>query len=176
MTDNLAYPIGRWVVPGTATPAALGAAIGRIAALPKAFRAAIEPLSAEQLDTPYRPGGWTVRMVGHHVPDSHLNAYVRMKLALSEDEPTIRPYDEKAWALLPDTALAPVEVSLTLLEALHARWVVLLRALTPEQWSRQFHHPETGTQRLDIMVQHYAWHGDHHLAHITRLRERMRWG
>ncbi len=176
MTDDLSYPIGRWVEPAEVTPATIGAAISRIAALPAAFRAAIAPLTAEQLDTPYRPGGWTVRQLAHHVPDSHLNAYVRMKLALSEEEPTIRPYDQEAWARLPDSELTPVGISLDLLTSLHARWVVLLRALSSEQWSRRFHHPETGTQRLGVVLQHYAWHGDHHLAHVTRLRERMGWG
>ena len=175
MTDDLSYPIGRWVEPAEVTPATIGAAISRIAAMPAVFRATIAPLDDAQLDTPYRPGGWTVRQLAHHVPDSHLNAYVRMKLALSEDEPTIRPYDQEGWARLPDTAGTPIGVSLDLLAALHARWVVLLRALTPEQWSRRFHHPETGTQRLDIVLHHYAWHGDHHLAHATRLRERMGW-
>lgn len=175
MTDNISYPIGRWVDPTEVSPAAIGAAIGRIAALPAAFRAVVAPLTEAQLDTAYRPGGWTVRQLVHHLPDSHLNAYVRMKLALTEDEPTICPYDQEAWAALPDSALTPVATSLDLLQALHARWVVLLRAATPEQWSRRFHHPETGTQRLDTVVQHYAWHGDHHLAHCTRLVERMGW-
>jgi hypothetical protein len=176
MTDDLSYPLGRWVDPTDASPATLGAAISRIAALPRSFRAAVEPLTADQLDTPYRPGGWTVRQLTHHVPDSHLNAYVRMKLALSEDEPTIRPYDQEAWAQLPDSELTPVTTSLDLLDALHSRWVVLLRALGPDEWSRRFHHPETGTLRLDIVIQHYAWHGDHHLAHVTRLCDRMGWG
>lgn len=176
MTDDLSYPIGRWVAPAEVTPAMIGADIGRIAALPVAFRDVLAPRTEEQLDTPYRPGGWTLRQLAHHLPDSHLNAYVRVKLALSEEEPTIRPYDQEGWARLPDTALTPVGVSLDLLTALHARWVVLLRALAPEQWSRRFHHPETGIQRLDVVVHHYAWHGDHHLAHAARLCDRMGWG
>jgi hypothetical protein len=175
MTDELSYPIGRWVAPSVVSPADLLAAIDRIAALPGRLRAAVEPLSADQLGTLYRPGGWTVRQVAHHLPDSHMNAYVRFKLALSETDPTIRPYDQEGWANLADTRLTPVSVSLTLLDALHARWSVLLRALTPQQWSRRFHHPETGIQRLDIVAMHYAWHGDHHLAHVTRLRDRMGW-
>ncbi len=176
MTEEMSYPIGRWAAPVTVTPDALADALDRIAALPVRFREAVQPLADHQLDTPYRPGGWTVRQLAHHVPDSHLNAYVRFKLALSEPEPTIRPYDQEGWAALPDTRLAPVRVSLDLLDALHARWVVLLRALTPEQWSRRFHHPETGIQRLDLVALHYAWHGDHHLAHVVRLRDRMGWG
>lgn len=175
MTADLAYPIGRFTRPDQVSPGQVRDAIARIAALPAAFRAAVGPLTEAQLATPYRPGGWTVRQLAHHVPDSHLNAYVRFKLALTEPEPTIRPYDQQAWAALPDTLGAPVGVSLDLLTALHARWVVLLEALTPEQWSRRFHHPETGSQRLDQVVLHYAWHSDHHLAHVTRLRERMGW-
>jgi len=175
MTGDLAYPIGRFVRPDDVSPAQVSAAIDRIAALPAAFRAAVGPMTDGQLDTPYRPGGWTVRQLAHHVPDSHLNAYVRFKLALSEHEPTIRPYDQEGWAGLPDTVRAPVGVSLDLLTALHARWVVLLRAMGPEQWSRRFHHPETGSQRLDQVALHYAWHSDHHLAHVTRLRERLGW-
>ncbi|MDZ4672907.1 MAG: putative metal-dependent hydrolase [Gemmatimonadota bacterium] len=175
MSEDLSYPIGPWVEPSEVSPAAIGAAISRIAALPAAFRAAVEPLTDAQLDTPYRPGGWSVRQLAHHLPDSHLNAYVRIKLALSEDAPTIRPYDQEAWAELPDSVETPVRISLDLLTALHARWVVLLRAMSPEQWSRQYHHPETGTQRLDTVILHYAWHGDHHLAHVTRLLDRMGW-
>lgn len=175
MTEDLSYPIGQFVRPDAVSPAQVADAIDRIAALPAAFRAAVAPMTSGQLDTPFRPGGWTVRQLAHHVPDSHLNAYTRFKLALSEEEPTIRPYDQEVWAALPDTAGTPVGVSLDLLTALHARWVVLLRAMTPQQWSRRFHHPETGIQRLDQVVMHYAWHSDHHLAHVTRLRDRMGW-
>lgn len=175
MGDDLSYPIGPFVRPDSVSPAQVADAIGRIAAMPAAFRAVVGPMTAAQLDTPYRPGGWTVRQLAHHVPDSHLNAYTRFKLALSEDTPTIRPYEQEQWAQLPDTALTPVGVSLDLLAALHARWIVLLLAMTPGQWSRRFHHPETGIQRLDQVLAHYAWHGDHHLAHVTRLRGRMGW-
>jgi len=132
-------------------------------------------LTASQLDTPYRPGGWTVRQVVHHVPDSHLNAYVRFKLALTEDSPTIKPYDEAAWAKLADTAETPVEVSLQLLESLHARWVRLLESMTEADFARQFHHPESGTMSLDTYLSGYAWHCRHHVAHITQLRARMGW-
>jgi len=146
-----------------------------MAALPQRFRNAVSGLSDTQLSTPYRDGGWTVRQLIHHVPDSHLNAYIRCKLALTEDSPTIKPYDQEAWANLADSALTPAEVSLSLLEAVHRRWVTLLRALTPDDFQRKFNHPETGVQSVDSTVAFYAWHGNHHLGHITALRERMRW-
>jgi len=139
------------------------------------LRAAVAGLRPEQLDTPYRPGGWTVRQVVHHVPDSHMNSYMRFKLALTEDEPTIKPYDEKLWAELADTPATPVEVSLTLLESMHDRWVRLLRSLQDAHFERQFRHPELGVVRLDRNLALYAWHGKHHVAHITSLRERMSW-
>ena len=133
-------------------------------------------LSDPQIDTPYRPGGWTVRQVVHHVPDSHLNAYLRFKLALTEENPTICPYDEQRWAQLPDTMGTPVGVSLMLLEAVHRRWVVLLTAMQESDWSRTFFHPEHQKAfRLDYVLAMYAFHGRHHVAHITKLRERMRW-
>ncbi len=132
-------------------------------------------LTPAQLDTPYRPGGWTVRQVVHHVPESHMNAYVRFKLALTEDEPVIKPYDEARWAMLPDIAVAPVEASLALLEALHLRWVALLESMTNAEFTRRFQHPELGPVRLDQSLASYAWHGRHHVAHITSLRQRMAW-
>jgi uncharacterized damage-inducible protein DinB len=131
-------------------------------------------LREQQLDTPYRPGGWTVRQVVHHVPDSHMNAYVRFKLALTEDAPTIKPYAEDRWAKLSDSS-APLETSLTLLENLHSRWVLLLRSLSEEDWGRTFRHPELGVRRLDQTLGLYAWHGLHHTAHVTSLRQRMGW-
>jgi uncharacterized damage-inducible protein DinB len=146
-----------------------------MAALPQRFRNAVSGLSDIQLSTPYREGGWTVRQLIHHLPDSHLNAYIRCKLALTEDSPTIKPYDQEAWANLADSALTPPEVSLSLLEAVHTRWVTLLRALTPDDFQRKFNHPETGVQSVDSTVAFYAWHGNHHLGHITALRERMKW-
>jgi len=132
-------------------------------------------LSQEQIDTPYRPGGWTVRQVVHHVPDSHLNSYIRFRLALTEQEPTIKPYDEKRWAELADSRTGPMEVSLALLESLHARWVLLLRALTAADWKRTYRHPELGVVNLERTASLYAWHGRHHVAHITSLRQRMGW-
>jgi hypothetical protein len=145
-----------------------------ITELPQKMRAAVNGLSASQLDTPYRPGGWTVRQVVHHVPDSHLNAYMRTKLALTENNPTIKPYDQDAFAQLPDQKL-PIDVSLSLLEAVHARWTAVLAALTPEQFARPLVHPEIGKITVDYLVQLYGWHSRHHVAHITRLREREGW-
>ena len=140
------------------------------------MREAIRGLNEKQLDTPYRDGGWTVRQVVHHVPDSHLNAYTRVKLALTENAPTIKPYDEAAWAALPDSRSTPIETSLRMLEALHERWTGLLRSMKPEDFQRRFTHPEHGkTFTLDWLVAMYAWHGRHHVAHITSLRERMGW-
>jgi hypothetical protein len=139
------------------------------------LRAAVAGLDAAQLDTPYRPGGWTVRQVVHHVPESHMNAYIRIKLALTENEPVIKPYDEDAWAKLPDVVPTSIETSLTLLDALHVRWVTLLRLLDDAQFARAFEHPEWGRVPIEGAVAQYAWHGKHHTAHITRLRERMGW-
>ena len=131
--------------------------------------------SKEQLDTPYRPGGWTVRQVVHHLPDSHMNAYVRFRLALTENEPTIKPYEQQLWAELPDAKTADIEMSLKLFEGLHQRWVLLLRSMKPEDFHRKYIHPESGVNVLDNVLQLYAWHGKHHVAHITSLRKRMGW-
>jgi uncharacterized damage-inducible protein DinB len=175
MTD-LRYPIGEFQFDGrTLTAGEREELIDRIAAQPDRLREAVTGLDDEQLDTPYRPGGWTVRQVAHHVPDSHMNALTRLKLALTEEVPTIRPYDEDAWAKLEDVRLTPISVSLDLLDALHRRWVMLLRSLTPEQFGRSFRHPEIGDVSLDKMLALYAWHGDHHVGHVTSLRERMGW-
>src|SRR5262249_48433829 len=146
-----------------------------VEAAPAQVRAAVRGLSPEQLDTPYRPGGWTVRQVAHHIPDSHLNSYVRFRLALTEQEPTIKPYDQEQWAKLIDARTAPVEVSLSLLESLHQRWVLLLRSLGPDDWRRNFRHPELGVVPLQWNAGYYACNGRHHVAHIASLRERMGW-
>ncbi|MEM6648370.1 MAG: YfiT family bacillithiol transferase [Bacteroidota bacterium] len=178
MTDPLyalRYPIGTFTPPDVITPEQIAAWIDDIAALPAEMRAAVEPLSEDQLDTPYRPGGWSVRQVVHHVPDSHLNAMVRFKWTLTEDHPTIKPYDENGWAGLIDYR-APIHFSLDFFETLHARWVNLLRQLTPEQLLRGFDHPESGYNRLDGVIGMYRWHGRHHLAQITSLIEREGWG
>jgi uncharacterized damage-inducible protein DinB len=172
---DLRYPIGGYVTKSVLTPAERLDAIERIAAAPKRLREAVSGLTGGQLDTPYRPGGWTVRQLAHHVPDSHMNAYVRLKLALTESEPTIKPYEEQLWAQLPDSRETPVEVSLALLDFLHLRWVILLRALQPPDFSRRLVHPANGVMTADNLVHHYAWHGQHHVAHITALREREGW-
>jgi len=168
------YPIGPYAPPAEPGRAFLAAAFDAIAAFPHEFRAALGGLDDGQLDTPYRAGGWTVRQVAHHLPDSHVNAYIRTKLALTESVPTIKPYDEDAWARLPDSRLS-VDVSLRLLDAVHERWVPLLDGLGEGEWSRTFTHPEVGLTRLDQLVALYAWHGRHHTAHVTTLRERMGW-
>ena len=173
--EDLRYPVGQFAADADVTEEKRRRWIGEIANTPDTLRAAVHGLSAEQLDTPYRPGGWTVRQVVHHLPDSHLNAYVRFKLALTEAEPTVKTYDEAAWAELSDGRTAPVEISLALLESLHRRWVLVLRSLFPGDYSRTFRHPEWGTVTLDWYLQQYAWHGRHHVAHITSLRERMGW-
>lgn len=139
------------------------------------MRAAVDGLTDVQLETPYRDGGWTVRQVVHHVADSHMHAYIRVKFALTEESPTIRPYDEAAWAELPDVMVVPPEVSLSLIDGIHARWVACLRGLQDAQFARPFVHPELGAQRLDLSLLRYDWHGRHHVAQITGLRARMGW-
>jgi len=173
--SDLRYPIGKFHFDGPPTEEQRKKFIDDIAQAPANLRTAVKGLSDQQLDTPYRPDGWTVRQVAHHVPDSHLNAYVRFKLALTEQEPTIKPYAENLWAQLPDTAATPVEVSLTMLDSLHNRWVRLLNSLKPEDWKRSFRHPELGLVSLEKNLALYAWHGRHHVAHITSLRERNGW-
>jgi hypothetical protein len=175
MTD-LRYPIGPFQRDAAITEETRRRAIEEIAEAPARLRSAIAGLSPAQLGTPYRPEGWTVRQVVHHLPDSHLNAYVRVKLALTENEPTIKPYDEVRWAELHDSRSAPVEISLSLLDALHARWVLLLRSLRREDFARTLRHPERGVMTVDGTLALYGWHGKHHVAHITSLRERMGWG
>src|SRR5579864_592102 len=172
---DLRYPIGGYVTKSVLTPAERADAIERIAAAPKRLREAVSGLTGGQLDMPYRPGGWTVRQVAHHVPDSHMNAYVRLKLALTENEPTIKPYEEGLWADLPDSRETPVEVSLALLEFLHLRWDFLLRSLQPGDFARRLRHPDLGAMTVDNLVGLYAWHGRHHVAHITSLRQREGW-
>lgn len=175
--DSLRYPTGRFQRPTRPLDTAeRRQMIDTIARAPMDIRAAIRGLSDEQLDTPYRPGGWTVRQVVHHVPDSHMNAFIRFKLALTEDTPTIKPYDEAAWARLSDARDTPIETSLTLLASLHERWVGLLRSMASSDFGRKLNHPEwEAPLSLDSMLALYAWHGPHHTAHITGLRSRMGW-
>ena len=178
MTDTAAdprYPVGKYRVEGEISAEQRREWIEQIAEAPARLRAAVAGLTDAQLDTPYRDGGWTVRQVAHHVADSHANAYIRFKLGLTETDPVIKPYDEGAWALLDDVRATPLEVSLALLDSLHVRWLNVLRAITDEQWSRTVQHPENGRMRLDFMLGMYAWHGRHHVAHITHLRDPMGW-
>jgi uncharacterized damage-inducible protein DinB len=172
---DLRYPVGRFVRPDSLSDADRKAAIDDIAAAPAKLRAAVRGLDDVQLDTPYRPDGWTVRQVVHHVPESHLNAYTRFKLALTEDTPTIKPYDENAWANTAEVKTTPIETSLVLLEALHDRWVRLLETLGQTDFDRRLNHPENGMMNLHQMLALYSWHGRHHVGHITSLRERSGW-
>ncbi len=174
MTDPR-FPIGPLQAKQELSPVERSAAIQQIAETPSRMRAAVSGLSTEQLDTPYREGGWTVRQVVHHLPDSHVNWYIRLKLALTEEEPLIKPFDETRWAELPDSRDTPVETSLSLLDSVHGRWVVLLRAMRPEEFARRMNHPERGLISLDWALHASAWHGAHHVAHVTSLRARMGW-
>lgn len=171
---DLRYPIGRFERPSGVTPDQRTGWIDTIAAAPARYRSAVRGLSEAQLDTPYRPDGWTVRQVIHHVADSHMNSFIRFRLALTEDEPAIKPYDEAKWALLKDAA-EPAEVSLQLLDSLHHRWVAMLRSLSPADFSRTLRHPEIGVIDLNFLCGLYAWHSLHHEAHITSLRDREGW-
>ena len=173
---DLRYPVGKfdWDAPVSETE--YPRLIAEIAEAPNALRSAVAGLSREQLETRYRPGGWTVKQVVHHVPDSHLNAYTRFKLALTENEPTIKPYDEAAWAELSDSQKVPIDVSLGLLDSLHIRWVSLLRSMDAADFSRGLRHPEHDrVLTLGQMLALYAWHGRHHVGHIMALRKREGW-
>jgi hypothetical protein len=172
--DDPRFPIGRFSPPASSTPGVRAAHIQTLRQLPDCLRAAVAGLTDAQLDTPYRDGGWTVRQVVHHVPDSHMNSYVRFKLALTEDWPTIKSYDEAAWANLPD-GRTPVEVSLQLVAALHGRWVALLESMTEDDFQKGYEHPQMGRQNLAQVLALYDWHSRHHTAHITNLRARQGW-
>jgi hypothetical protein len=172
---DLRYPVGPFSFDKAGAESRRGASIKQIAEAPSLLRAALKDLDERQFDTPYRPGGWTVRQVAHHLPDSHMNAYCRFKWALTESDPTIKPYDEAAWANLADTARTSPLVSVTLLESLHVRWVSLLESMTAADFERPLRHPEHGPISLDWMLQMYAWHGRHHVAHVTSLRSREGW-
>jgi uncharacterized damage-inducible protein DinB len=174
MTDPR-YPTGRFLPPDQPTRESRAQAIATIAETPQQMRDAVQGLDEDQLDTPYREGGWTLRQVVHHVPDSHVNAYIRLKLALTEPTPVIKPYDEAAWANLVDTTAVPIDVSLNLLESVHTRFVALLRAMKDDDFRREYVHPETGRHPLDHLLALYAWHGPHHIAHITSTRARLGW-
>jgi DinB superfamily len=169
------YPIGKFTYTTAPTEPERQKFIEDIQRAPKYLRAAVQELSLQQWDTPYRDGGWTILQVVHHVPESHMNAYIRFKLALTEDEPTIKPYMEDRWAKLDDVRSTPPEVSLALLDNLHDRWVRVLKGIKPDEWKRTFRHPELGVVPLEKNLALYAWHGRHHIAHITELRKRMGW-
>ena len=173
-SDELRYPIGRFRPPAASTPGIRAAQIETLRRLPERLRAAVAGLNDAQLDTPYRDGGWTVRQVVHHFADSHANSVIRFKLALTEDWPTIKPYDEAAWARLPDTRL-PIDSSLVFIDGLHARWVALLESMSEEDFQRGFNHPERGRHESATSLALYEWHSRHHTAHITSLRARMGW-
>lgn len=175
-TEILAYPIGRFALPAAHTETDRNKWISVLEAAPKWYDYSIENLDEAQLDTPYRPGGWTIAQVVHHVADSHINAYTRLKLALTEEQPLIKPYDEKRWAELPDVTAVPVNVSITLIHALHRRWTAVLRHLNEAEWERSYLHPEMkDALTLWQMTAMYAWHSKHHFEHIMKLRERMGW-
>jgi uncharacterized damage-inducible protein DinB len=172
--DDLRYPIGRFAPPASSVAGVRAAYIETLRQLPEHLRAAVSGLSEAQLDTPYREGGWTVRQVVHHLADSHGNAFFRFKLALTEDWPTVKTYDEAAWAKLADSRV-PIDGSLALIDALHQRWGALLESMTEEDFQKGFNHPEMGRQKLAMSLAVYAWHGRHHTAHITGLRARQGW-
>jgi hypothetical protein len=172
---NLSFPIGEFDWTQTVAPERRRQLINEIAAAPANFRGAVRGLNDRQLDTPYRPDGWTVRQVIHHVADSHMNSFIRFRLALTEEQPAVNGYNEKEWAKLHDSHTLPVELSLQLLDGLHGRWTDMLRSMTAADFERSFHHSERGLIRLDTNLALYAWHSRHHAAHITGLRERMGW-
>lgn len=175
MPEDLRYPIGKFSWPVAVSTEEREGYIARISLTPARLWDAVAGLSDEQWDRPYREGGWTVRQVVHHVPDSHMNSYMRFKLALTEHEPTIKPYDEAAWAQLTDSLDTPADISLCLLDSLHKRWVALLLGMREGEWKKTFRHPELGLVSLEQNLALYAWHGDHHIGHITALRKRSGW-
>lgn len=176
MSDaELRYPVGKYQPVQALSEQDRQKLLAQIEEAPRKLRAAVAGLSREQLNTPYRDGGWTVQQVVHHLADSHMNSYVRFKLALTEDEPTIKPYNETRWAELSDSKTTPVETSLGLMDGLHERWMNLLRGMKADDFARKMKHPERGTVSLDDTLGLYAWHGRHHVAHITNLRQRKSW-
>ena len=173
--SDIRYPIGKFEPKPQLTNVDRQALINQIAWTPTKLREAVQNLSDQQLDVPYREGGWTCRQQVHHLPDSHMNAYIRFKLAVTEPNPTIKPYEEALWAELVDAKSSPVELSLVLLESLHSRWVMFLRSMKTEEFARTLVHPVNGPMNLDRVLQLYAWHGRHHVAHVVAQRQRMGW-
>ena len=175
MATDLRYPIGEFQPVERNTDAERSLFIEAIAEVPQRLAVALKGLTLAQLDTPYRPGGWTVRQLVHHIADSHMNAVMRFKLTLTENEPALKTYEESLWAELADAKTPPIEISLAIIENLHKRWALLLRSVKPPEWQRKFRHPDWGIGTLDFLLAQYAWHGRHHVAHITSLRERNGW-
>lgn len=173
--EKLKYPIGRYQVEENIDKVAINNFIKEIELLPERLTEVVRGLTLQKLQTPYRPDGWTVQQVVHHIADSHLNAYIRFKLALTEDKPIIKPYDEKLWAELPDTKLVDINVSLTLIDSLHKRWTTLLKQLSKKELDKEYLHPESGMKNVRETISLYAWHSNHHLVHITSLKKRMNW-
>lgn len=173
--ENLKYPIGRYQLEDKINKTSIENWIKEIELLPQKLSEAVKGLKKDQLQTPYRPDGWTIQQVIHHIADSHMNAYIRFKLALTENKPIVKPYDEKLWAELPDSKLVDINVSLDLIKSLHKRWTTLLRHLSEEELNKEFLHPESGMKNLKETICNYAWHGNHHLAHITSLKQKMNW-
>jgi len=173
--DDLRYPTGKWIRQPSLDASGLAAMIQAIAVTPAALAASVKGLTNAQLDTPYRDGGWTPRQIVHHIADSHMNAYIRFKLGMTEDNPTIKPYDEKKWSDTIDAGQAPAELSLAIVDGVHQRWVQFMKSLDAAAFARTVQHPERGPMTLSDLVQLYAWHGKHHTAHITGLRQRMGW-
>ena len=171
--SDLRYPVGPYLPPTDCSPQWRASQIDHIAAAPADLRAAVAGLTSAQLDTPYRPDGWTVRQVVHHVPDSHINAFIRLKMTLTEERPTIKPYREEAWAMLEDARSTPIDVSLALLDAVHDRFLRILRTMSSDDFERRYVHPDSGEHSLSYLLGMYAWHGRHHVAHVTSLRERQ---
>ena len=173
--EKLKYPIGRYQVEDNINKTSIDNWIKEIESLPQRLSDAVKELKLDQLQTPYRPDGWTVQQVVHHIADSHMNAYIRFKLTLTENKPIVKPYDEKLWAEFPDSKMVDINVSLDLINALHKRWTTLLKQLTATELEKEFLHPESGMKKLNETICHYAWHGNHHLAQITSLKQRMNW-
>jgi len=173
--EKLKYPIGRYQLEDSIDKASIDKWIKEIELLPQKLSDSVKGLSQDQLQTHYRPEGWTVQQLVHHIADSHMNAYIRFKLALTEDKPMIKPYNEKLWAELPDSNLVDINISLDLIKSLHIRWATILKQLSKEELNKEFLHPESGMKNIKETVSNYAWHGNHHLAHITSLKQRMSW-
>lgn len=175
MSDDLRYPVGPCEWPAEVSPEDRRQHLRDIAELPAKLREAVAGLAPQHLDIPYREGGWTIRQIVHHIPDSHVNSYVRFKLALTEDRPIIKPYDEKLWAEIPEARTAPIEMSLDMVDALHGRWSLMLRNMTDADFERSIMHPEIGVLKVKSMVAGYGWHCRHHVAQIVATRRRMGW-